>query len=90
MCIRDSAATLPSIQSNIFSTCAGGQCHGSAAKGGLNLSTAAKSCANLINIAAEDSLATPTCNAGGALAATMKRVVPGDPAASFLLSLIHI
>ncbi len=79
------APTLASIQSSIFAkSCAGNTCHGAGARGGLKLTDAATSCKNLVDVAAEDSMTNPGCATGGAKAAGMKRVVPGDPSASFL------
>ena len=79
------APTLASIQSSIFAkSCGGNLCHGAGGRGGLKLTNTATSCANLVDVAVEDSAQTPECPTGGAAAAGMKRVVPGDPSASFL------
>ena len=81
----DNAPSLASIQTSIFSaSCSGNMCHGSGARGGLKLTDKATSCANLVDVAAEDSMQNAECPTGGASTAGMKRVVPGDPAASFL------
>ena len=50
----------------------------------MKLTNAATSCANLVDVDAEDSMTNPECPTGGASEAKMKRVVPGDPSASFL------
>jgi hypothetical protein len=77
------APTLATIQSKIFAgSCVGNMCHGAVGRGGLKLTDTATSCANLVDVAADDSTASNTCGTGGAKG--MKRVVAGEPSASFL------
>jgi hypothetical protein len=72
-------ATLANIQTNIFSTsCTNVGCHDSAShQGNLVLVDAATSYANLVNV--------PAANIAGTKSGLV-RVVPGDPASSFLFT----
>jgi hypothetical protein len=73
------ASTLPQIQSTIFTaTCLNPGCHGSIApQGNLVLVDAGTSYANLVNVPASNFAASQ---------AGLLRVVPGNPANSFLLT----
>lgn len=81
------SATLASIQQTLFTpSCAVASCHDATTHmSDLNLSSAAMSCMQLVDVAATESSATGReCTQGGAKKASLKRVVASDSAHSFL------
>lgn len=80
-------ATLASIQQTLFTpTCAVASCHDATSHmSDLNLSSAAMSCSQLVDVAATESGATGReCTQGGAKKAALKRVLANDSEHSFL------
>ncbi len=75
---------LDKVQAVFATSCAGSTCHGTGGRGGLKLTDKATSCKSLVGVDVVDSAPVPTCTTGGAAAGKMKRVVAGDPQASFL------